>query len=381
MTQRKSPGIEEVSPDTGGSSRRRFLKSAGVISLAGVAGVTRAKQEYADTLRMLMWPYYDMDEINRPFREEYGVSIQASYFDGNAEAYNQLRTGGAQEYDVVMADSFWPQQYYADDLIQPVDRDRLNLENVFPAFHPDNLNLHVADGNYLGPPNAWGGYGISYHPDKVDESDVNSFMSSLYNEKYSGHMATSARQTMNIANSSLALGHNDPKGSVWETCGDEQLQEVADLLIQQKPYLITRYSDSRNLDRLYKAGDLWLFPEYSDTYRRLALEGEPIQHVLRPEEGGLGWLEAWMMTSGVESEAKKNAVYAFMNWRLEKNWMKMMAEDTGGAPAVDLRDMWSDREAEIYFQNRTDVFSELTQFATPECPEKWNEYWTQVQSA
>jgi spermidine/putrescine-binding protein len=380
-------------------NRRRVLAGSGAL-MAGLSGClgsgsgdggsgngttvgTAGGTEYADTLKILMWPYYDLDGINEPFKEEYGISIETAYFNGNSQAYNQLRTGGAEEFDIVMADSFWPQQYYQDDLIQPLDRERLtNLGNLFPAFHPDNLSLHVNDdGGYLGTPNAWGGYGISYNPDEVPESDAKSFMSSIYNEKYSGHISTSSRQTMNIANAGMALGHNDPKGSIWSTCEDSKLQEIADLLIEQKPYLITRYSDSRNLDRFYKQGDLWLFPEFSDAFRRLAFEGETIRHNLLTEEGGLGWLEAWMMTAGVKSEAKKNAVYAFLNWRLQKQWMKLMAEEVGAAPAVDLRDLWSDKENRIYFQDRTDVFSELTQFDIPKCPKNWQEYWTKVQSA
>lgn len=372
-----SEGGESSGGNSGGGSGSDDGGSQGATT--GSTGGT----EYADTLKILMWPYYDLDDINQPFREEYGISIETAYFNGNSEAYNQLRTGGAEEFDIVMADSFWPQQYFQDDLIQPVDRDRLmNLDNLFPAFHPDNLSLHVSDdGQYLGTPNAWGGYGISYNPDQVPESDVNSFMDSIYNEEYSGHISTSSRQTMNVANAGMALGYNDPKGEIWNTCSDSQLQSVADLLIEQKPYLITRYSDSRNLDRFYKQGDLWLFPEFSDTFRRLALEGETIRHNLLTEEGGLGWLEAWMMTSGVTSEPKKNAVYAFLNWRLQKQWMKLMAEQVGGAPAVDLRDQWSDQENRIYFQDRTDVFSELTQFDIPQCPEAWQDYWTQIQSA
>lgn len=338
--------------------------------------------EYADTLKILMWPYYDLDMINDPFKEEYGISVETAYFDGNSEAYNQLRTGGAEEFDIVMADSFWPQQYYQDDLIQSVDRERLNLDNVFSAFHPDNLDLHLSDdGEYLGPPNAWGGYGLTYNPDKVDESDVSSFSSSIYNDKYSGHISTSARTTMNIANAAMSLGYNDPKGSLWNTCGESELQDIADLLTEQKSYVITRYSDSRNLDRMFKGGDLWLFPEFSDAFRRLAADDQPVRHKLLTDEGGLGWLENWMMTSGVTSEAKKNAVYAFMNWRLEDQWMKAIGEEVGGAPSVDLRDQWNDEQNRIYFQDRTDVFSDLTQFDIPECPETWEEYWTQVQAA
>jgi spermidine/putrescine-binding protein len=377
-------------------SRRRFITTASVGAAVAFAGCTGGDsgndggavtgssggKEYADTLNMLMWPYYDLDVLNEPLEEEFGISVQASYFDGNSEVYNQLRTGGTEEFDIVMADSFWPRQYYNEDLIQPVDQERLNLDSVFPAFHPDNLDLHIADdGSYLGPPNAWGGYGMTYHPDKIAESDMESFMSSIFNEKYSGHMAASARPVMNIANTALALGYDDPKGNIWDVCSDNNLQEIANMLTQQKSYLITRFSDSRNLDRMYNSGSLWLFPEFSDAYRRLAFKDEPVRHRLKTEEGGLGWLEAWMITSGVESEAKKNSIYAFLNKRLEKQPMKTMAEEVGGAPAVDIRDMWSEKRARVHFQNRTDVFSELTQFNTPGCPEKWNSYWTEIQSA
>lgn len=367
------------SGDTDGGGSAGDSSSGGSGTTVGSAN----EDEYADTLRILMWPYYDLDMINDPFSEEYGIEVETAYFDGNSEAYNQLRSGGAEEFDIVMADSFWPLQYYNDGLIQEIDPSRLpHLENVFDAFHPDNQDLHLADdGAYLGPPNAWGGYGMTYNPDQVPDSDVESFMTSLYNEDYSGHISTSARQTMNIANAGMALGYNDPQGSIWQTCDDAKLEEISNLLIDQKDWVITRYNDSRNLDRLYQQGDLWLFPEFSDSYRRLAINGENVKHRLLTDEGGLGWLENWMMTSGVQSEAKENAVYAFMDWRLEKQWMKAIAEEVGGAPSVDLRDQFSDTENEIYFQDRVDVFNDLTQFDIPKCPENWQEYWSQVQSA
>lgn len=367
----------------GGGSGSGDSGDGGGGSNTGTTVGSASEDEYADTLRILMWPYYDLDTINDPFTDEYGISIETAYFDGNSEAYNQLRSGGAEEFDIVMADSFWPQQYYSDGLIQEVDPSRLpHLDNVFDTFHPDNQDLHIADdGAYLGPPNAWGGYGMTYNPDEVPESDVESFMTSLYNEEYSGHISTSARQTMNIANAGMALGYNDPQGSIWGMCDDGQLEEISNLLIGQKDWVITRYNDTRNLDRLYKQGDLWLFPEFSDAYRRLAVNGENVRHKLLTEEGGLGWLENWMMTSGVESEAKENAVYAFMDWRLQKQWMKVIAEEVGGAPSADIRDEFSDRENQIYFQDRVDVFNDLTQFDIPQCPETWQEYWSQVQSA
>ena len=37
-----------------------------------------------------------------------------SFFDGNSEAYNKLRVGGPNEFDLVQADGFWPQLYFQE---------------------------------------------------------------------------------------------------------------------------------------------------------------------------------------------------------------------------------------------------------------------------
>lgn len=382
-------------------SRRKWIATGSSAIVAGLAGCSggggggtdggnggtkttttnKSGKKYADQLNVLMWPYYDLEVMNQPLRDEYGIEINAAHFNTNTEVLNKLRTGGAKEFDIIQGDSLWPRKYFKKGYIQPVDRSKLpNLKNIFPAFHPDTQKLHVMDGKYLGPPNAWGGYGLSYNPNKVPKSDIESFMTSIYDEKYAGHIATSSRMTMNIANTALALGYNDPKGNIWDVCSDQKLQKITDLLIKQKDWLITRYSDSRNLDRFYNNGELWVFPEFSDTYRRLALEGKDIKHNLRTKEGGMGWLEAWMMTSGVKSEAKKNAVHAFMNQRLSKDYHMKLAKEVGGAPTADVRDRLSDREIEIYFQDRTQEFNKLTQFAAPKCPSKWQQFWTKVKA-
>ena len=100
-------------------------------------------------LRWLGWEHYNVKELTAAFEQEHGVKVSAGFFDGNSEAYNKLRAGGTQDFDLVMADGFWPRLYAKQGLTQPVDYGKLaNLEHVFPDFQPPNyMLLQEEDGD------------------------------------------------------------------------------------------------------------------------------------------------------------------------------------------------------------------------------------------
>ena len=55
---------------------------------------------------------------------------------------------------------------------------------------------------------------------------------------------------------------------------------------------------------------VWASPEWSGIYRRIhfdKLDGKTdlnMRHVLKPTEGGLGWVDTWCLTSGVTGSEK-----------------------------------------------------------------------------
>lgn len=366
------------------NDRRTFLKSvAGVgaaVSVAGCAGGGGSGD--VDELNWLGWEHYAVDDINRSFEDEFDVTLNGSFFDANSSAYNTLQTGGADEFDVVMADGFWPQLYYEEDLIQPLDYGRLdNLEHLHDDFKPENFPLFRVDGEDIASPNCWGGYGVTYNTEKVDEADATSIESLLYNEKYQDHISTTGRQQINIANTGIMLGYDDPQGAVWEVCDEEPLNKVRDALITQKDLLVTRYASTSELEQLFRSGDVWAAPEWSGVYRRLFMDGEPYEHTLLFDEGGLGWVDTWMMTSGVESEAKRDLVYEWIDWRLDPENMAIEAEQVGWSPTIDIRGMVDDELATALFQDETEQIHKLTQFDTPQCPGKWEDTWNEVEQA
>ena len=100
-------------------TRRAVLSSAAAATLS--APFVRPAWAATTELRALMWEAYLLPDTVTAFEDTHQVKLVPSFFDGNSEAYNKLRVGGANEFDLVQADGFWPQLYFREGLIRAVD--------------------------------------------------------------------------------------------------------------------------------------------------------------------------------------------------------------------------------------------------------------------
>lgn len=376
-------------------TRRNLLQGAGAIALT--TPFIRNAEAATLELRWLGWEHYNVASIVQGFEKEYGVKVSSGFFDGNSEAYNKLKTGGTTDYDLVMADGFWPRLYGKQGLTQPVDYSQLgNMQYVFDDFKAPNYMLLQEEGgsNMIAAPNCWGGYGLTVNLDKIAPEDADS-LSVLFNPKYAGHVSTSARFEENIALAGIlaadALGTKDgprPDGKPFNpyVLTDAELEECKKLLIKQKGLLLTRWNDEDTLERLLRAQAVWVSPEWSGIYRRIAfdrMDGKStlnMRHVLRPREGGLGWVDTWAITSGVDSERMEIA-HKWIDWRLKPENMAIVATDVGWSPTVDVRKLIPERYVETMFLNETGAIRGLYQFDAPSSPEKWERVWSEVEAA
>jgi len=349
-------------------------------------------------LRWLGWEHYNVKSIVSGFEKEYGVKVSAGFFDGNSEAYNKLKAGGTTDFDLVMADGFWPRLYGKQGLTQPIDYGQLsNMDKVFDDFKAPNYPLLQEEGgsNMIAAPNCWGGYGFTVNMDKIDEADANSVFL-LFNEKYGRHLSSSARFEENIALAGILAAHNlgtkdgqRPDGKSFNPyiLTDQELEEAKKLLIKQKPLLVTRWNDEDTLERLLRAQAVWASPEWSGIYRRIhfdKLDGKSdlnMKHFLRPKEGGLGWVDTWAITSGVTGSEKLEICHKWVDWRLRPDNMAIVATDVGWSPTVDVRSMIPERYVETLFLNNTKAIAGLYQFDAPSSPEKWERVWSEVEAA
>ena len=383
-------------------SRRNVLKGA---AAAGVAGFTwkstgpfvRNAKAATLELRWLGWEHYNVKSLTAEFENRHDVKVSAGFFDGNSEAWNKLRAGGTQDFDLVMADGFWPRLYAKQGLVQAVDYSKLDLSNVFDDFVPPKFTLLRAEDSedMIAAPNCWGGYGFTVNTDKVAAEDQES-VNLLFNEKYEGHLSTSARFEENIALAGILAAHNmgtqngpRPDGKSFNpyVLSDEELEECKRLLIKQKGLLVNRWNDEDTLESLLRAQVVWASPEWSGIYRRIhfdKLDGKSdlnMRHVLKPTEGGLGWVDQWSITSGVTDSEKLEIAHKWIDFRLERESMKTVAVEIGWAPTVDVRDMLPERYVDTLFLNETEAIHGLYQFDAPSSPEKWERIWSAVEAA
>jgi spermidine/putrescine transport system substrate-binding protein len=381
------------------TTRRQLMQGAGALAAATALQTPFIRNAQAATLelRWLGWEHYNVTSIVSGFEKEYGVKVSSGFFDGNSEAYNKLRAGGTKDFDLVMGDGFWPRLYGKQGLTQPVNYDQLeNMDKVFDDFKPPKYPLlQEEDGpNMIAAPNCWGGYGLTVNTDKIAPEDQDT-LTLLFNDKYAGRISTSGRFEENIALAGIlaadTLGTKDgprPDGKPFNpyVLSDAELEECKRLLIKQKRLLLTRWNDEDTLERLLRAQAIWVSPEWSGIYRRIhfdRLDGKTdlnMRHVLRPREGGLGWVDTWAITSGVDSERFELA-HKWISWRLRPENMAIIATEVGWSPTVDVRDLIPQRYVDTMFLNETSAIAGLYQFDAPSSPEKWERVWSEVEAA
>jgi len=380
-------------------TRRAVLGGAAATGVAFVAKAPFIGKARAATpnLRLLMWQPYAIKETISSFEGTYKTRFSPTFFDGNSEAFNKMKVGGTKDFDLVMGDGFWPRLYFRQGLTQPIDYGKIaNMSGVFPDFLPPNFPL-LADesgANKVAAPNCWGGYGITVNKAQIPDEDIGS-ISLLLNEKYKGHISTNSRFEENIALMGIlaatnlgTIGGERPDGKPFNPYNltDAELEETKRLLIQQKKLLLTRYQDYDALDRLMRGGAVWAAPEFSETYRHLTVlrkEGKldfDVQHVLKPKEGGLGWVDTWMISSEADPERVELA-HHWINEFLQKDNYVRVVRSTGYGGTVDVRDLLTPDEVELYFQNRSQEASQLHMFDQPSSPEKWERIWSDVEAS
>lgn len=374
--------------------RRTFL-AAGSAALS--MPFIRPSRAETQTLRALMWEAYVLPDVISKFETENDVKFVTTFFDGNSEAYNKLRVGGAKEFDLVQADGFWPQLYFREGLIRTVDYAKVSsAAHYLPEFQPETFKVltDAKSGGKIGFPFCWGAYGITYDA-AVVAPDKAATIECLLDKELGGRLSTSARFEENIALAALVvtdrLGSRDkprPDGKPFNpyVLTDQELEGVEKLLIEQKPLLLTRYQDNPTLFQLLQSGAVVAATEFAQVYRQLltAKDASPKQdfrHTLKMREGGLGWVDTWLVTSGVEDGAKLDVCNKFIDTMISSTTMKRIGEVAGCSTTIDLRSVSNEEERKLYLMDRSNEIADLFMFDQPSSPEKWERVWSNIQAA
>lgn len=383
----------------GGLDRRQVLKTIAAGTATAVAApYIRPASAAPTTLRALMWEGYVLPEVIAAFEEKNKLKFAPTFFDGNSEAYNKLRVGGTKDFDLVQADGFWPSLYFREKLIRTVDYAKIpSTKNLFPVFQPEKYKLLTDEktGVHFGVPFCWGSYGITYNTAEVPLEKAGS-IECMFDPAFAGRLSTSARFEENIALAGIlvatkmgTINKPRPDGKPFNPyhLTDEELAGVETLLIEQKKLLLTRYQDNATLAQLLESGTVVAAPEFAQVYRQLLnrkARGEittDFAHTLIPKEGGLGWVDTWLVSSGVPDGPTLDVCQSFIDTMTSQETMKKIAMASGCSTTIDIRPLSTPEEQKLYLMDRTNELSDMYMFDQPSSPEKWERVWSRMQAA
>ncbi len=301
-------------------TRRRFV-STGAAGIAMAAGAVRRATADTQELRLLVWEGYADDEWVKEFESENNAKVSVVYLTSDDEMWTKLKGSNGQDYDVFSVNTGDLKKFIDAGLTTPYDLSKLpNRDNQLDSFKDLNAVPTVKrDGQVYGIPLAWGSIGLIYDTEKVKPAPTS--WSVLWDPQYKGKVLIFDSSGQDIALGALALGFKDPFHLT-----KDQMAQVKQKLIDLKPQLKTYYQSFDEGTQLWENGNPVLMYSMGELQGSKLKDDKFKAAYIIPDEGALGWIDTWAMTSGVRN---KDLAQAWVNFFLSKKISESMTTKHG----------------------------------------------------
>jgi spermidine/putrescine-binding protein len=277
---------------SGTISRRDLSKLFAALGLTSALGPTIGRNPalaQSNELTMIIWEGYASDSFTIPWEEANDANVEATFAGTGDEMFAAMQGSGGTTYDMVSASSDLPQRLYDAGLLMEIDTSKLtNYADLYEQFQrPPYITF---DDKLYGVNFSWGPTLMLYNPDEVTETPTS--WNALLDEQYSGKITTQ-NYPLQIAQYALLL---DPKPEDPFLLDDEQLAQVKDILVRQRP-LVRKYWDlGGEVAELFLNGEVvigdgwsWITLQIQDSDGTVA--------EATPEEGVTGWSDSWCISN------------------------------------------------------------------------------------
>jgi spermidine/putrescine-binding protein len=277
---------------SGAISRRDLSKLFAALGLTTALGPAIGRNPalaQSNELTMIVWEGYTSESFTKPWEEANDVTVEATFAGTGDEMFAAMQGSGGTTYDMVSASSDLPQRLYDAGLLMEIDTSKLtNYPDLYEQFQrPPYITF---DDKLYGVNFSWGPTIILYNPDEVAETPTS--WNALLDEQYAGKITT-WNYPLQIAQYALLL---DPKPEDPFLLDDEQLAQVKDILVRQRP-LIRKYWDlGGEIAELFLNGEVVI----SDGWSWITLQIQGSEGAIAeatPEEGVTGWSDSWCISN------------------------------------------------------------------------------------
>lgn len=274
-----------------------------------VTTVFLASCQSGPTLNLYNWGEYIDDALVEAFEEEYGIKVKQIAFDSNEVAITQIKAGN--DYDLVIPSDYAIEQLAVEDLINPIDWDKVTsfdkdtdlatgLDSVLTALADNGQGFDLLE---YAVPYFWGNVGILYDTTVVDEADLTGWDVLNMSDTYEIAFYNSSRDAYMSA--MFATGTNDINNPT-----DQELSNATSWLndaLTADTYVIT----DDILEAMLAPATYNLAVSYSGDANYLMSENEDLDFFV-PDEGTNVWVDGFVLPKG----ANEDYAYDFINFML-----------------------------------------------------------------
>jgi putative spermidine/putrescine transport system substrate-binding protein len=291
----------------GSSSSAGGGSSVGQVPTAGLP-VLKSIGKGEGTLNLIAWEGYLQPQWVKPFEQQTGCQVHATYAGSSDQMVSLMKNGGGGQYDMVSSSGDADLRIiYAGDA-RPVNIGLIpSWGQFFPAFKSPPFN--TVGGVHYGVSLQWGPNVLMYSKKAFPTAPPS--WNVIYSSKYKGQV-TIPDNPIQIADAALYLRSHQPSLKITDPyeLTQPQFQASVSLLARQRP-LIKKYWDlaSQEISE-FKNGDAIVGAGWP--YQVSALKGInfPIGAVI-PQEGATGWADTWMLAAKAPHQ---NCAYMWMRY-------------------------------------------------------------------
>jgi len=322
--------------------RRSFLKagaaSAGRLGagplLAACGGDSAADSQ---TLNVLSWQTYH----DRPWLDEFtqrsGIKVNVVNVGSPAEMFSKVKAS-PDAFDIALVTSGWFKNYAAEDLLVPIDADRVDAVSSMKLGFDWQAATSVND-ELLGVLYNWGDQALAWMDGEIpDDGSLAQYLDEhgqpndwniLWDPAFTNRVSVFDDPTSVLPMIPLALGFPDPFN-----LDDEQFEAVKQKLMELRPQVPRLTSGYDDQTQQFAAGEVGLgYLNLSVTVNDLQELGKTMQVNNAVKQGVPAWSDNYAITQA--GGEKADAVYEFINYTLEVPWMARFAATSGGAGILD----------------------------------------------
>ncbi len=259
------------------------------------------------SINILAWPNLIDGEYFSEFEKKCGVKVYVSYFENYEELLVKMRSGMG-DYDLVMASDHIVHQLVQEDVVQPLDKNRIPF---LKEINPNLLNRYFDPENVYSIPYAWELSGIGVNLDYFKDVPP-ATLKLIFDPNISPSrlgLPDDAREMVSIA--SLYL-----YGPRKEALNSKELLEIKTLLKEQKKRVVM-YTDLRPDYLLLSKAAPVVLGLSSDIYK--ATDQNKNCAFLVPKEGSFMIIDSFLLP---KNSTKQELVYEFLCYLFDPEIMK-----------------------------------------------------------